>query len=520
MSDMLRAARGRTAVLIATLAGLLTLLTGCGNGDVPQYLNEIGPGSDGRVGDVAVTDAVLAYEGPVEGDTVYRPGETVRVQATIVNEGVPDRLVSVSSPIAGSGLIFGDATLPGDHALVSGYTEPIASVVLPDTTAVDLLLADLNTPIRAGLTYPVVFTFARAGQLRLQLRVDNPDEPVPGAGCPLLETEEPPRAFTAPIGRAPAPPPRSPPGECDIKFERLDVESPVSHPTWSPEHDALLGFVEEGGRRLVRLDPETGEIVRSRAVEGAGEDFDLIATEPHERVALPLTDADRIVLLDSGSFEEVAGVDAVAAPSWVAVQESTTSVFALSEDASTVTGVDYERLAVTFRREVQQDPETVVEADDRADRSFWLIAPEAITYFSAVPQPQPEAVPPVELSHKTFSPDDGEAGSAYFAAADSTRVALLEGDPRGGWEISASSSLGEKVEHLEAEPEEKLVYALTATTLFTLKFDTLEVLGTTEFRTTLEQADLGDAMISDFTVGDEYLYLALEDEPHILKIRK
>ncbi len=57
----------------------------------------------------------------------------------------------------------------------------------------------------------------------------------------------------------------------------LDVEGPVTHPTWATGQKALLGFVEVGGRRLVLVDPETGETLRSRAVEGTGENFGLIA---------------------------------------------------------------------------------------------------------------------------------------------------------------------------------------------------------------------------------------------------
>ena len=87
--------------------------------------------------------------------------------------------------------------LPGRHTLAAGYPKSVAAVTLPDTTPVGLRLTDLKTPIRAGLTYPVVFTFARAGELRLRLGVDNPDQP--REDCPLPANGRPPQVFTAPI---------------------------------------------------------------------------------------------------------------------------------------------------------------------------------------------------------------------------------------------------------------------------------------------------------------------------------
>lgn len=43
------------------------------------------------------------------------------------------------------------------------------------------MLEGLTEPVRAGLTYPVVFTFADAGELRLPVGVENPTvlRPVP-----------------------------------------------------------------------------------------------------------------------------------------------------------------------------------------------------------------------------------------------------------------------------------------------------------------------------------------------------
>lgn len=521
-AGVFRAARRRPGVLVAALVGLVTLLAGCGQ--PTQRFPQETVGAAARVGDIAIRDAVFNYRGPIEEGTVYRPGGIVGVQATIVNEGAAtDRLVSVRSPIAGGGVILGAGTIPGGHTLTAGYTEFIASAALPDTTRIALWLTDLNTAIRAGLTYPVLFTFARAGEVRLELWVDEPDEP--RADCPLPPNGKAPKILTAPLGGASAPP-TNPPPDCSSvptsipEVQLLDVEDPLVHPTWASEPNLLLGFVEEDARRLVQVDPETGKTIRSREVEGAGENFALI-DQPDSRVALPLTEPDRVALLDGETLDEADSLAAGPRPSWVAVEETAKALFALSEDGSTVTGVDYDKKEEIFRREVQGGPEAAVEPGDDVDPSFWLVSPDGATYFRGEERPEPESDRRVKVSHKTFSSDDNATKSAYFAEEGSRRVELLEGDARGGLELAASKELSETIEHVEAKPEEEYrVYAVTANKLISMKYDTLEVIKTTEFRSALEQAGLDDARISDFTVGDDYLYLAVGGEPLVLKIRK
>lgn len=218
-------------MLITSLLGLglgLGLgLTGCAGGQAGYPNVPVSGGSEGRVGDITVTDAMFDYQGPIEAGMVYRPDDTVDLKVTIVNGGdTPDRLVSVSSPIAGGGIIKsaqggatdGAAMILGHHTLAAGDTKPVAAITVPDTTFIDLRLTGLKSEIRAGLTYPVVFTFARAGQLRLQLRVDNPDEP--REPCALPPNGRPPQVFTAPLGQAPAPPSPAPPGCSSIYDKR------------------------------------------------------------------------------------------------------------------------------------------------------------------------------------------------------------------------------------------------------------------------------------------------------------
>jgi hypothetical protein len=65
--------------------------------------------------------------------------------------------------------------------LTAGYEDPVASIAKPDTKTIDAALVGLTEPVRAGLTYPVVFAFERAGELRLEVPVENPEALPPPA---------------------------------------------------------------------------------------------------------------------------------------------------------------------------------------------------------------------------------------------------------------------------------------------------------------------------------------------------
>lgn len=164
------------ALGVVCLAGT----AGCGAGQEAATAQQgtSSPGATGTVGSLQVRDAQFVWSGPVPGDVVHPEGGDAALQVTIVNDesgaGGPDRLVSVSSPIATSHRIVGDATIADGQALVAGYDGPIASITLDGAREVRIALEDLVVPVRAGLTYPVVFTFAEAGDLRLQVGVENP----------------------------------------------------------------------------------------------------------------------------------------------------------------------------------------------------------------------------------------------------------------------------------------------------------------------------------------------------------
>lgn len=211
----------RFAPAVAGL-GIAVLLVGCGAGQITQTDTQQSGvnGGSGQVGAIAVRNAELQWPDNPQG--VYAPGASATLIVTIANTGIdPDELVGVSSPAASGVTIDGSDTgtkaLPGNFSIVSGVDvdDSTEDVPLPSTTTsaptsttstetsgsqtsgsqtsnaktsgkstgtttttkaapptppgtVKIVLTGLRTvngqQLRAGLTIPITFTFARAGQ--------------------------------------------------------------------------------------------------------------------------------------------------------------------------------------------------------------------------------------------------------------------------------------------------------------------------------------------------------------------
>lgn len=184
------------ALVVGALIGALAL-TGCGAGQVTSTSSQVTATGGANVtrGAISVRDAQIEFDGPVEGGSAYPAGAGAPLRMAIVNGGTEaDRLVSVTSPVASSVTVAGTTEVLGGLALVvagepvesapadepAEDTEPTPAVEPPaaggEPTA-QIVLAGLREPLRSGLTYPVVMTFERAGQVRIDLPLANPSEP-------------------------------------------------------------------------------------------------------------------------------------------------------------------------------------------------------------------------------------------------------------------------------------------------------------------------------------------------------
>jgi copper(I)-binding protein len=162
-------------VLAAALA--LVLVSGCSAGQITQTSSQVSgvDGASGRAAAIVVRNAAVAAPTGPQTDIAYSPGADAPLKMVIVNEGsAPDRLLRASSPLANTVNITGDASLPGYQALSVGQPGAIA---LPNTKRIDMVLTGLREPLKSGgVLYEVTLFFERAGPLRLEVPVANPDE--------------------------------------------------------------------------------------------------------------------------------------------------------------------------------------------------------------------------------------------------------------------------------------------------------------------------------------------------------
>ncbi len=190
--------RTRPRILLAgAMIGALAL-TGCGAGQVASTAGQVAnaPGANITVSTIAVRDAVIVFGESVEGGAVYASGGSAPLRMTIVNEGAEeDRLVAASSPLAQSVEVTGEAVIPAGRSLVvegeAVEAAPSTSAAPPTTTpapaapttsaapaeGVGIVLTGLREDVRAGISYPVVLTFEKAGEVTVEIPVDTTDEP-------------------------------------------------------------------------------------------------------------------------------------------------------------------------------------------------------------------------------------------------------------------------------------------------------------------------------------------------------
>ncbi len=318
-----------------------------------------------------------------------------------------------------------------------------------------------------------------------------------------------------------------------VKVELLRADSPLRAPTWVPKEDVLLALSEDG-KRLVRLDPAAGTrpaegtgrpaVVRSRSLEGAaGEN---LAPDPRKLndVYVPLPSEDRALLVDADTLKTKGDLSVGKAPEWAAVHPGSKSLFALSEDGSTVTGVDLGSGKRVFDVGVGGDGGSSLEVPEKGiEPAFYVVGPGGVEFFSGSP-PERQVGKKIAVEEEAFTLDD-DASERVYIGEPSGRVDLIEGDPqdelKGKLLIEKRADLGEPAEFLESRiAEEMLVYAVTESKVVAIKYDTMQVVGSVDFRRPLKQKALEDAKVSGMTVGEKRVYLTLKGEPYVLSVEK
>lgn len=152
----------------------------------------------------------------------------------------------------------------------------------------------------------------------------------------------------------------------------FDVDVPLREPTWVSEPGVLLALAE-GEPRVVKLDPDEGDVVVGEELEDAGENLATYHREPG-RVYLPQPEFGRIAVLEAEDLHVEETLEAgEAAPFEVATQLNSDTLFTLSRDGSTVTAFDLEEGRLLDEVEVGAGEGAMLEAFEKAPNpSFWV----------------------------------------------------------------------------------------------------------------------------------------------------
>ncbi len=175
----------RSLVPLSLAAALLAVgLTGCGAGRDPETYRER-PTVDAALASVGELDLRnVSINPPPAGDAELRAGSSATARLSVINLGErPDRLVSVSSPVATTVEL-----LDADGAVVPNV--PIGGLQALGPRDFTVRLGGLTEPLRPGQSVNVTFTFVNNGRetLLVPIRVYTVPEPQPSEN-PFAEPE-------------------------------------------------------------------------------------------------------------------------------------------------------------------------------------------------------------------------------------------------------------------------------------------------------------------------------------------
>jgi periplasmic copper chaperone A len=128
--------------------------------------------------------AEVEIDNPWTRDTVGRTGSAA-VFMTITSPSV-DRLVGASTPAAQKTDLMTMETNGGAMAMayLDAIEIPAGEPVTLDSSGLHVWLADLNQPLKAGQTFPLVLEFEKAGERRVVVSVIAPAAPPPAIQDP------------------------------------------------------------------------------------------------------------------------------------------------------------------------------------------------------------------------------------------------------------------------------------------------------------------------------------------------
>ncbi|MFI6808072.1 hypothetical protein ACIBO6_24135 [Streptomyces luteogriseus] len=314
----------------------------------------------------------------------------------------------------------------------------------------------------------------------------------------------------------------------------LRLDTPVREPIWSKEAGGVVALAETEPRVVkVTTAAASGQLrartTLSEPIPGLGENLAPSATGK-DVVYAPRPAADRIDVLDAKTLRFKRSLRAGEAPSFVTVDFGADVLLALSEDGSTVTGVDVqpdpgEEPAVVTRNDVGLGPAGEVDGPARGRLiEFHTVGPNLISHYKgAVDEVKKTA--DIAFRAETATGDLVKVSRLYAAEKGTDRLVAIDSTPGGDkLEMVARSRLGKPVLHLGADANR--LYAATEDRLVVLETNSYEgftdgkftVVESIDYRAALKDPKLKEAPLSGMTVGPQRVYLTFRGAPYALSV--
>ncbi|ATQ30644.1 LpqE protein [Rhodococcus ruber Chol-4] len=189
----LKAPTRRVATALALAAGAALTLSACGAGQISQTATQVAAvnGNSAELGDIALRNVHVIY--PDSEEYSLEPGGKAALGFTVVNlsETTPDELTRITTDFASSTTGVSGLRIEPQASISAGLTgetlaedataeaatdespRPAEAAESSDTPSVaQVELTGLKEGVRPGLTIPVTFTFAEAGDVTMQVPVD------------------------------------------------------------------------------------------------------------------------------------------------------------------------------------------------------------------------------------------------------------------------------------------------------------------------------------------------------------
>jgi hypothetical protein len=302
------------------------------------------------------------------------------------------------------------------------------------------------------------------------------------------------------------------------KADVVQTASPLRAPVWAPEQGELLALNEEGSR-VVRLNPASGKVDGSVAVGKAGEDMALDDTSRDE-LFVPQPNRERIIEINTQTMRKERSFRTGFAPSYVAMNSGSDTLFFLSDDGSEVSGVDLQTREKVPAIGVGGNQETLLEAPEKgAVPAFWTAEPKSVAYYYGDP---PEKLGEKKIAADEISVDTESLQRAYVA--EGSTLTALEGGPQrflaGRLYATKSRDLGAEIGGVTSD--DLYLYAATGDEFFAMERESLQPLERVDIGGLLRGKGLGSAEISGIATDNsaDRVYLTLEGEPYVLRIEK